>query len=122
MKVRPEQIGNKNQNARGLEEDADGHNQIQGVPTTPRLVCINAARHSENAGNVHEIECQMEPDEEEPEVQFAERLVVHFSGHLRKPIIEGAKSRKKNGAYDDVMKMGNYEVGIAEMPSKWRHA
>src|ERR1700692_3996050 len=116
MKVRPEQVGNENQNARGLEEDADSYDQIQGVPTAPRLVGINAARHSEKAGNMHEIDGQMEADDEEPEVQFAESLVVHFPGHLRKPIIEGAKSRKKNAAYNDVMKVGDHEVGIPEVP------
>src|ERR1700722_3030699 len=122
MKIRPEQVGNENQNGRGLEEDADGHDQIQGVPTTPRLVGINAAGHSEKAGNVHEIEGQMEADDEEPEVQFAECLVVHLSGHLRKPIIKGAKRRKKNRAYDDVMKVCDDEVGIPEVPREGRRA
>src|SRR4030088_3298020 len=122
MEVRPEQIGNENQNARGLEEDADSHDQIQSVPTTARFVGVNPARHSEKSRNMHEIECQMESDDEEPEVQFAERLVVHLSGHLRKPIIEGAKSRKKNGAYDDIMKMGHNEIGIPEVPGERRCA
>src|SRR6266481_6165720 len=90
--------------------------RIQGVPAPARLVGIDSARHSEQAGNVHEIERQMESDEEEPEMEFTERLVVHLSGHLRKPIIEGAKSREKNAAYDDVMKVGDDEVGIPKLP------
>src|SRR5712664_2933742 len=64
----------------------------------------------------------MESDEEEPEVQFTERLVVHLSGHLRKPIIEGAKSREKNAAHDDVMKVGDDEIRIPKVPSERRCA
>src|SRR6267143_194698 len=116
MEVCPEKVGNENQNACRLKEHADRHDEIKGVPTAPRLVGVDSARHSEKAGNVHEIERQMESDEEEPEMEFTERLVVHLSGHLRKPIIEGAKSREKNAAYDDVMKVGDDEVGIPKLP------
>src|SRR6267154_3199974 len=122
MEIRQKQVHNENQNARRLEEHADGHEEIQGVPTPARVVGIDSARHYEKAGNVHEIKRQMEPDEEEPEVQFTERLVVHLSGHLRKPIIEGAKGREKNAAYDDVMKVSDDEVGIPKVPSERRCA
>src|ERR1700738_3596187 len=72
--VRPKQVGNENHNGGGLEEHANGHDEIQGVPAAPGLVGIDSARHSEKAGNVHEIEGEVESDEEEPEVEFTERL------------------------------------------------
>jgi hypothetical protein len=68
--VRPQQVADKNQHARRLKEHADGHDEIPDVPAAPRLVGIDSARHPENAGNVHEIERQMESDEEKPEVQL----------------------------------------------------
>jgi len=49
-------------------------------------------------------------------MEFTERLVVHLSDIFGKPIIEGAKSREKNAAYDDVMKVGDDEVGIPKLP------
>src|SRR5712664_4293732 len=58
----------------------------------------------------------MESDEEEPEVGFAERLVVHLSGHLWEPVIECAESREKNGAHDDVVKVRHDEIGISKVP------
>src|ERR1700730_3062475 len=122
MEVRPKQVGHENQNGRGLKEHPDGHDQIQRVPTAARFVGINPAGHAEKSRNMHEIEGQMESDDEEPKVQFAERFVVHFSGHFREPIIESAKSGKKNGAYDHVMKMGHDEIGISEVPSERRCA
>jgi hypothetical protein len=37
------------------------------------LVGVDPARHAEKPGNVHAVERQVEADEEEPEVQPAER-------------------------------------------------
>src|ERR1700722_4521627 len=112
--IRPKQVADEHQYTRGLKEHADGDDEIPDIPAAPRLVGIDGARHSKNAGNVHEVERQMESNDEEPEVQFAERLAVHSSGHLRKPIIEGPKEREENTAHDDVMKGRDDEVRISE--------
>src|ERR1700730_11221369 len=112
MEVRPQQVGDENHNAHGLEEHPDCHDEVQCVPTAPRLVGVDSARHSEDAGNVHEVKSQMKSYEKEPEVEFTEGLAVHLSGHLREPVIEGTKCCEKNGAHDDVMKVGHHEIGI----------
>src|SRR5262250_407501 len=75
LKVRPHQIPDKTQYSRGLEERPKGHNQVQTFPTSPRLVGVDSAWHSQNSGNVHEIEGEVEPDEEEPEVPLAQFFV-----------------------------------------------
>ncbi len=75
--IRPDQVADEHQHAGRLKEHADRHDQIPGVPPAPGLVGVDAARHAENPGNVHEIERQMEADDEQPEVQLAERLAVH---------------------------------------------
>jgi len=81
MEIRQKQVHDENPKSPppGRTPTADGHDEIQGVPTPARLVGIDSARHSEKAGNVHEIKRQVESDEEQPEVQFTERLVVHLS-------------------------------------------
>src|SRR5271154_425534 len=93
--IRPQQVRNKKQHARGLKGYADSDNEIPDVPAAPRLVGIDSTRHPEHAGNVHEIEGQMESDEEQPEMQLAEALVVHSAGHLREPIVKSGEERKK---------------------------
>src|SRR5580692_1246150 len=108
--VRPKQVANEHQHARRLKEYAYRHDEIPDVPAATRFVGVDSARHPENAGNMHEIKCQMESDEEETEVQFAERLAIHFSGHLREPIVEGAKQCEENSAQDDIVKVRNDEV------------
>src|SRR6266478_6222402 len=65
---------------------------------------------------MHEIEGQMKADNEEPEMQPAERLAVHFSRHFRKPVIESAESREEDSAHDDVVEVRDHEVGIPKMP------
>src|SRR5580700_6421505 len=62
----------------------------------------------------------MESDEKKPEVQPAKRLVVHSSGHFRKPIVEGSKEREENRPYDDIVKVRDDEVRIRKLPVEWR--
>src|ERR1700722_11404120 len=69
--VRPNQIARENQYACGLKEHAYSHNDVPDLPAATRLVGINAARHSENPRNMHEIERQMKSDDEQPAVQLA---------------------------------------------------
>src|SRR3981081_315443 len=63
--VRPQQVANENKHTRGLKKHSYGYNEIPNIPATPRLVGINSARHPKNAGNMHEIESQMESNDEE---------------------------------------------------------
>src|ERR1700722_10338044 len=72
--VRPKQVADEHQHARRLKEYAYGHDEIPDVPASSRLVSIDSAGHPENAGNMHEIEGQMESDDEKPEMKFAECL------------------------------------------------
>ena len=67
---------------------------------------------------MHEVEGQMEADDEKPEMQLAERLVVHSSGHLREPVVEGAEESEENAADDHVVKMRDHEVRISQAASR----
>ena len=65
---------------------------------------------------MHEVEGEMETDDKEPEVEFAEFFVVETATHFGEPIIEGAKDSEEDGANDDVMKVSNDKIGIGELP------
>src|SRR5258708_10619351 len=121
-KVRPKQVANEHHHARRLKEHANCHDEIPDVPAASRLVGVDSARHPENAGNVHEIEGQMEPYDEKPKVQSAERLVVHSSRHLREPIIECSEQCEENAAHYDIVKVRDDEIRISELPIEWRGA
>src|SRR6516165_3960570 len=63
LKVRPHEITDETQNSGGLEERPNGDNQVQTVPTSPRLVGVDSAWHSEKSRDVHEIEGEVKADQ-----------------------------------------------------------
>ncbi len=65
---------------------------------------------------MHRVERQMESNEEQPEVPFAEGFIQHPACRLGKPVIDGGKDHENDCTDDDVMEMGNDEVGICELP------
>src|ERR1700680_1479248 len=72
--IGPDQVSQEDQNPGGLEENPDGHNEVPRVPTPPRFVGVNSSRHAQQSRNMHEVEGQMEADDEDPEMQLTERL------------------------------------------------
>src|SRR5271168_4460079 len=61
---RPKKIDDEHKNTCGLKECADGDDQVPGFPSAARLVGINPAWHSQEAGDMHEIKREVEPDYE----------------------------------------------------------
>src|SRR5229473_7486948 len=118
-KIRPEQVPQEDQNPGSLKENSDGHNEVPRVPTAPRFVGVNPSRHAQQSWDVHEIEGQVEADQEEPEMQFAERFAVHLSRHFRKPVVKGSEKSEENAAHDYIVKMSNHEIRAAQLPVEW---
>ncbi len=110
------EVRHKQQNGDRLNERADADEQVQSIPTAARLVGVDSARHAQEAGNVHEVECQMEADQEQPEMPFAEGFIQHSSSHFWVPVIERGEDGKHNPAYHRVMKMRDYEIRQAKLP------
>src|ERR1700688_3135958 len=110
LEVGPQKIGDENYRAQSLEEHTNRHDEIPDIPAAPGLIGVDSTRHAQHAGNVHEIERQVEPDEEQPEVELTQSLVAHLSRHLRKPVIESTEDREQNPAHDHVMKMCTHKV------------
>src|SRR5271169_1055919 len=69
---------------------------------------------------MHEVEGQVEADKEKPEMQFAERLAIHFPRHLREPVVKSSEESKENAPDDDVVKMRNHEIRVPQLPVEWR--
>ena len=113
-----EEIADKNKRPNNLEENADGDDEIPDFPAAARLVSVDSPRHAEKARNMHEIEGEMETDEEEPEMEFAKFFVVEAAAHFREPVVEGTEDGEEDGANDDVVEMSDDEIRGAELPIK----
>src|SRR6266850_3138541 len=91
---RPDNVPNEDQKRGRLKRHTHRADQVQRVPTSPGFVGVYAAWHSEHARNVHRVERDVESDDEEPEMPFAESLAEDSACGLRKPVIDGAKNRE----------------------------
>src|SRR6266571_5053679 len=101
--IRPNQVAGKDEDSGRLKDDADGYEQIPGVPTAAGLVRIDPPGHAQHSRDMHEIERQVETDEEKPKVQSCERLVIHPPSRVREPIIESGEDREEDAANNHVM-------------------
>src|ERR1700677_880492 len=66
--VRSQQIENKAADGESLKHDAGTYDQVPHSPAAVELIGVNPARHTENAGYVHEIEGKMETYQEKPKM------------------------------------------------------
>src|SRR4051794_40848572 len=98
--VRPNQIDGEEQHPGGLKDNAYGYDEIPNVPTAARLIGVDAARHAEKPGYVHEIEREMKTDEKQPEVQFGKCFAIHLAGYFRPPIVESGEGGEENCAHN----------------------
>jgi hypothetical protein len=57
-------------------------------------------------------ECGVESDEQQPEVNLAQRLIQHPASELWPPEVEASKHREDNSAKHHVVEVRNNEVGI----------
>src|SRR4051812_37583408 len=91
LSIGNQQVDNEYGDGDRLDDGPDRDDEVQGVPAASWLVGVDAPRHPEQAGYVHHVECQVEADDEQPEMQFAETFAHQSSGDLRVPVIEGAE-------------------------------
>src|SRR6202041_2989098 len=98
-----------------------GNDHVPDHPTAVCFVGIDAARHSQHSGHVHEVKSEMEADQEKPEMPFTELLAQHASSHLWIPIIERRKDHEENGTDQNVVKVRYDKIRVTELPVKWRN-
>src|SRR4029077_10150300 len=104
------QISQEDQNPGSLEENSDGYDEVPSVPTPSRFVGIDPSWHAQQPGDVHEVEGQVEADDEKPEMQVAQPLAVHLPRHLREPVVERTKKSEDNAADNHIVKMRDHKI------------
>src|SRR5271165_2034922 len=110
LEIRNDEVGDEDQYGDGLDESANSGKQIPNIPAAAGFVGVDAARHTEQAGDVHEIKGEMKADNEQPKMQFAEGLVQHPSRNFWVPIIKCREQGEEDSADDDVMKVSHDKV------------
>ena len=79
---RPKAVHDEQQHSQGDDERADGRQQVGKLKSEPRGISVDAPRHAEQAAPVHREECELEPEEQHPEPDLAERFGHHPAGDL----------------------------------------
>src|SRR5664279_4952343 len=116
FEIRPQEIHYPTQDPCDLEDHTQSDDQVPDLPSAAGFVGINAARHAEHSGNVHEVEGEMKADEEQPEVPLAERLIPHAACNFWVPIIERGEDGEDQTANQYIVEMRDHEVRVAELP------
>src|SRR6266404_5847029 len=116
---RQEDVQYEDQCTDHLEHHADRANEIPDSPTASGFVRVNTPRHSQDTGNVHRVECDMETDEEQPKMPFTHPLAHQAARGFRVPIVNGCENHEYQCAHQHEMKVCNYEVGVVELPVEW---
>src|SRR5258707_14458300 len=78
-------------------------------------VGVNTAGHAAQSQKMQSEECDIEADEEEPEMPLSQCRVSHSSGHLREPEIDAGEHGKKRAANQHIVKVRNYKVSIVDL-------
>src|ERR1700731_2566702 len=120
LPIRINKIHYEQKRGDALNECANRGNEIPYFPAAAGLVRINAARHAKYTGNVHPVEGEVKPDEEQPEMQLTQAFAQHPSRHFWEPVIEGGKKTKQNSADDHVGKVRDDKIGVPQLPIEGR--
>src|SRR5260370_4298358 len=121
-KVGPDQVEEEAQQRRTLEQSSDGDDHVPGSPPSFRLVGVDAPRHSQYSRTMHEIEGEVEPDQEQPKMPFAQGLVEHAPGYFRIPVVQSGEESEKDAAHDHAAELRHHHIRTAELPVERRGA
>src|SRR5581483_4010536 len=80
-------IPDEGESAEGHEYGADAADRVQLAPARVSGIGVDAAGHTDQAGQVHRHEGQQETDEKQPEVPAAQPFGEQAAGHLREPVV-----------------------------------
>src|ERR1700688_2041564 len=69
--IRNDQVVGKEQYSNSLDYTSTRNNQVKGVPAAVRLISVDGAGHAHEPKEVHSVERDMKPDDEQPEVPLA---------------------------------------------------
>ncbi len=98
-------------------EGADAGNHVE-VGKLQRIVG-NAARHARQPQEVLDKEGKVEEEHRQPEMPFAQCLVIHMPGPLRQPVVNAAEYCEQRARHQHVVEVRNHVVGILHLDIDW---
>jgi hypothetical protein len=66
--------------------------------------------------------CQVDADEEEPELPPCKPLVEHAPGDFREPVADGPQQRKDRAADQHVVQVRDNEIAVVHLQIQWHRA
>src|SRR3984957_5950707 len=120
LEIGNDEVCNKHENRDCLNKRADRNDEVQGVPTAPGLVGVDSTGHAQYAGDMHDVERQVEANQEQPEMPFAQTLAQHSASYFGIPVVERGEDCEQDSAYNHVMKVRHYKIGQAKLPIERR--
>ena len=116
FEVRVHHVVSKDERGDSLNHGPDGNDHVPGFPAAAGFIGVDAPRHAQQPGYVHEVEGHVEANHEQPETPFAHALVEHLAGHFREPVVEPSEKAKDDGSHQNIVKMGDDEIGVVQLP------
>src|SRR5581483_3273439 len=78
-------------------------------------VGINPAGHAAQSQKMQREECNVEADEEKPEMPLSQCGIRHSSRNLREPEIDAGEHGKQSAANQHIVKVRNHKVSIVDL-------
>src|SRR5207237_2576567 len=102
----PPDIDHEYEHADRHDPGSDRRGEVVGLPEPTVMVRPDPSRHPEQAEHVLGEEGEVEADEGEPEVPFAEPFVQQAAEHILPALVEAAEDPEHRPAEQHVMEMG----------------
>src|SRR5665213_3072710 len=116
-----DQVVDEDHGGDGLNDRPNTDDQVPNLPSAARLVGIDAARHTQQTRDVHEVERHVKADDHQPEVPLTQALAHHAARRLRVPVVEGGEDHKENCADQYIVEVGYHEIRAGKLPVEGRN-
>ena len=116
--ARPDVVHEHQQRQAG-HHSADRGDQVERVQTEPGTIGVDAAGHTQQAAEMHREERQVQPDQHEPEVRFAQTFPESPAEHLGPPVVHPREQPEHRAAEQHVVEVRHHEVGIGLLEVGW---
>src|SRR5207302_9075485 len=119
--VRNDEVVCQDQDCQSLDQPTDGHNQIEKVPSTGRLIGVDRPRHPQKSEKVHGVERDVEANSKKPEMPLAERFAHQASGSFWVPVIDTCEDAEHDSADKNIVEVCDHKIRVMELPVPRRH-
>ena len=114
--MRAEDVDEEDQDPECHHERSNGGDEVVDLPASAVRVRVHAPRHSLQPEQVLREECQVHPDQHQPERELAEPLAELAPEHLRPPVVQPGEDAEDRAPEEHVMQVSDDEVGVGHLP------